>query len=62
MNKGVLNNRVWRPLGVALLGLVACGIGVIPATCLLYVAWAIAFTRASGRAPTPPAPPPGGWR
>jgi uncharacterized membrane protein len=49
-------------IGVALLGLVACGIGVIPATCLLYVAWAIAFTRASGREPTPPAPPPGGWR
>jgi uncharacterized membrane protein len=57
--KGKLFGFGLLSIGVALLGLIACGIGVVPATSLLYVAWAIAFTRASGREPTPPA---GSWR
>jgi len=45
--------------GIAFLGLLACGVGVIPAASLAYVAWAAAFTRASGREP---AMPDGPWR
>jgi hypothetical protein len=37
--------------GVTILGLIACGVGLIPAVSLSYVAWAIAFTRVSGRGP-----------
>ena len=46
-------------MGIGLLGIVACLIGIIPAMSLVYVAWAAAFTRASGREP---ALPDGAWR
>jgi uncharacterized membrane protein len=53
--KGKIFGFAVMSFGVCLLGLLACGIGVIPATSVTYVAWAAAFTRVSGREPALPA-------
>jgi uncharacterized membrane protein len=41
-------------LGVIFLGMLALIVGVIPAAAVIYIAWAIAYTRASGREPAMP--------
>jgi hypothetical protein len=57
--KGKIFGFALLSMGIGLLGLVACGVGIIPAMSLVYVAWAAAFTRASGREP---ALPDGPWQ
>jgi hypothetical protein len=57
--KGKLFGLSILSLGIMVLGLFACGFGVIPATSLVYIAWAVAFTRISGREPAMPDPT---WR
>lgn len=52
--KGRIFGFFWVSVLIAFLGLLALIVGVIPASLLLYIAWAAAFTRASGREPAMP--------
>lgn len=49
--KGRLFGLSLLSVGILLLGVLACGVGVVPAASFAYVAWAIAYSRASGREP-----------
>jgi uncharacterized membrane protein len=63
MSWGATKGQKGKLFGLAMLsaaigfgGLFACGVGIIPAFCVVYVAWAIVFTRISGREPALPDP------
>ncbi|MDF2697398.1 MAG: hypothetical protein K0S65_5781 [Labilithrix sp.] len=48
-------------LGLMIVGIVACCLGLFVAVPVMMLARAIVYTRMSGTAPAPPAPPPGAW-
>jgi uncharacterized membrane protein len=54
--KGKLFVLALLSFGIVLLGAMACGIGMLPASCIVYIAWTIVYTRLTGRDPALPDP------